>query len=74
MKQAIITRLFRKQRDGVSHVGFVRSQRFYPVMCGADGEEAPVIEVVGGTATSSGEYMVKFPYCEPVRCVQSFPI
>lgn len=74
MKQAIVTRLFTKIREGVSHVGFVRQQRFYPVVGATEGAEPLISEIASGSAAWSGEYSVQFPDGAKVRVSQSFPI
>jgi hypothetical protein len=69
----VLVRLFVKRQNGVSHVGFVRAQRFYPVegLPGvSEGVEALVKEVSPGW---SGEYTVTLDGAT-VTCRHSFYI
>lgn len=74
MKTSYLTRLFKKLREGVAHVGFVRCQRFYPVPNAAEGDELLVTEIQVGSASWSGEYTVRQADGSTVRLFHSFSI
>lgn len=70
------TRLFKKMRDGVAHVGFVRAQRFYPVDGQVTEGDEPLVHQEGlpGTPTESGWYIASLEDGTRVHCRRSFPI